>query len=64
MRDEIDARFWNDHHEAFADSVDRALGRLKNMVARFAEWDGTTHQLLALVAAFAITTLTFQSTTV
>ena len=64
MRDEMDGRLWVDHHEALADGVDRALGGLRSAVSRFAGWDGTTHQLLALVASFAITALTFQTTSV
>ncbi|MDQ4087236.1 MAG: hypothetical protein M3177_04370 [Pseudomonadota bacterium] len=63
MRDEIDARLWNDHHEAFADGVDRALAGLRAALGRFAGWDGTSHQLIALVVSVAITALTFQSTT-
>ncbi|HWT12485.1 MAG TPA: hypothetical protein VN231_07005 [Allosphingosinicella sp.] len=64
MRDELDARLWVDHHEAFADGVDRALAGLRSAFARFAGWDGSTHQLLALVAAFAITSLSFQTTAI
>ena len=64
MRDEMDARLWVDHHEAFADGVDRALLGLRSLAARFGGWDGTGHQLVALIASFAITALTFQSTTI
>jgi hypothetical protein len=62
MRDEIDARLWTDHHEAFAEGVDRAFAGLRSALGRFAQWDGSSHQLLALVVAFAITALSFQST--
>ena len=62
MRDEIDARFWVDHHEGFADGVDRAVAALRSAVGRFAGWDGTSHQLLALVVSFTITALTFNTT--
>jgi hypothetical protein len=62
MRDEMDARLWVDHHEAFSDGVDRALAALRSALGRFAGWDGTSHQLLALIASFALTALTFQST--
>jgi len=64
MRDELDARFWVDNHEGFADGVDRALADLRSVFSRFAQWDGSAHQLLALVVAFAITALTFQTTAV
>lgn len=57
MRDELDGRLWVDHHEAFGDWVDGAIASVRGVFARFAEWDGSTHQLLALVAAFALTGL-------
>lgn len=62
MRDEIDSRLWVDHHEAFGRWVDGAASLLRSAFSRFAVWDGTTHQLLALVAAFAITALSFNTT--
>jgi hypothetical protein len=63
MRDELDARIWVDNHEAFSAGIDRGLAALRSGLHRFAAWDGTTHQLLALVLAFAITGLTFNATT-
>ena len=63
MRDEIDARFWVDNHEAFSASIDKAIAAVRSGFVRFASWDGTSHQLLALVLSFAITALTFNSTT-
>ena len=63
MRDEIDARFWVDNHEAFSASIDKAIVTIRSGIVRFASWDGTSHQLLALVLSFAITALTFNSTT-
>ena len=63
MRDELDARFWVDNHEAFSATVDKAMTAIRSGFARFASWDGTSHQLLALVLSFAITALTFNSTT-
>ena len=63
MRDEIDGRFWVDNHEAFADSIDEAIAAIRSGLARFASWDGTSHQLLVLVLSFAITALTFNTTT-
>ena len=62
MRDLIDARLWADHHEAFGEGVDRALAAIRSGLHRFAAWDGSTHQLLALVLSFAITALTFNVT--
>ena len=57
MRDELDGRMWVDHHEAYSDRVDSAIAAVRGGFARFAGWDGSTHQLLALVAAFALTAL-------
>jgi hypothetical protein len=69
MRDEMDARMWVQHHDQFSLSVDRGLerlgaglSRLRAGAARLAHWDGTTAQLLALVAAFAVTALSFNTT--
>ena len=62
MRDEMDARLWVDRHEQFADGIDDLLGRLRAGLSRVPAWDGTTAQLLALVAAFAITAFTFTTT--
>ena len=62
MRDELDARIWNDHHEAVTEGMDRALAAFGRVVARFGQWDGTTHQLFALIAAFLTTGLTFNTT--
>jgi hypothetical protein len=63
MRDQIDARLWVDHHEAFSEGIDRGLAALRSGLQRFAAWDGTSHQLLALVLSFTITALTFNTTT-
>ena len=57
MRDELDGRMWADHHEAFGEGIDRAIAAIRAGLGRFAGWDGTTHQLLAMVAAFALTAL-------
>lgn len=62
MRDELDGRMWVDHHDQFGEWVDSALSVLRSGLSRLATWDGSTHQLLALVAAFAVTALTFNTT--
>ena len=62
MRDELDSRMWLAHHDDFSHWVDDAAGAVRATLARFANWDGTTHQLLALIAAFAVTGLSIGST--
>jgi hypothetical protein len=57
MRDELDSRMWLAHHEEFSKSVDDAVMAVRSAFVRLGNWDGTTHQLLALVAAFAVTGL-------
>jgi hypothetical protein len=59
VRDEMDARIWVEHHQAFAETVDAAIAALRSGLARFAQWDGSTHQLIALVVAFLLTGLNF-----
>lgn len=63
MLDEMGGRLWVAHHNEFSLSVSRGLGRLRQGLARLASWDGTTPQLLAILAAFLITSLSFTSTT-
>lgn len=63
MRDELDGRMWVAHHEQFGQWVDDAIVAIRGGLGRLAYWDGSTHQLLALIAAFAITGLTFNTTT-
>ena len=62
MLDEMSGRLWTAHHTQFSQSVSQGLGRLRQGLARFASWDGTTHQLLAIIAALMITSLGFTST--
>lgn len=64
MRDEIDGRIWTAHHEQLAQSIDGALAALRRGAARLPGWDGTTQHLLALVASFALTALSFNTTAV
>jgi hypothetical protein len=63
MRDEMDARLWVENHERFADGVDQVLAALRSAATRFASWDGSSHQFLALALSFLVTALTFNSTT-
>jgi hypothetical protein len=56
-------RLWVAHHNEFSLWAGRAFTRLRQGLARLASWDGTTPQLLAIVAAFLITSLSFGSTT-
>jgi hypothetical protein len=63
MRDEIDSRFWVDHHEAFGRDVDAALASLRGWLAR-RDGSGAASHLLALVAAFAAAALTLNATLV
>ena len=62
MIDELGGRLWVAHHNEFSLWAGRALGRLRQGLARFASWDGTSHQLLAILAALVITRLGFTST--
>ena len=45
-----------------AQTVARILAALRSTATRFAAWDGSSHQLLALLLAFAITGISFNST--
>jgi hypothetical protein len=62
MRDELDGRMWVDHHDGFGDLVDNASATIRAGLARFAGWDGSTYQLLAMLAAFAVTGLSLTIT--
>jgi len=62
MRDELFDRMWVDNHENFSRDLDRAFAALRVAIGRLSIWDGTTAHLLALVAAFAITGLSFNAT--
>lgn len=64
MRDEMDGRIWTAHHERFADTVDGAIAALRSALTRVPSWDGTSQHLLALVASFALTALSFNATAV
>ena len=62
MIDHIESRMWADHHAQFSDWVGDAANAVRGALARLPAWDGTTHQLMALVASFAITALSFNAT--
>jgi hypothetical protein len=62
MRDELDGRMWIAHHQQFGEWVDEALAVIRSGLGRLAGWDGSSHQLLAIVAAFAVTAITFNAT--
>lgn len=62
MRDEMDGRFWMANRQQFADGIDDLLSRLSGASARMISWDGSAAQLVALVAAFLITAVTFSTT--
>jgi hypothetical protein len=62
MLDEMDGRLWAAHHNEYSLWAGRAFGRIRQGVARLASWDGTTHQLVAIVAALLVTSLGFTTT--
>jgi len=62
MRDDFLTAEWADNHGMLSDGIDRGLASLRAGIGKFWEWDGSTHQLLALVVSFAITALTFNTT--
>ena len=64
MRDELDSRMWVENHDQFALLVDDAIAALRAGFARLGQWDGTTHQLLALAISFVVTGLTFNATAI
>jgi hypothetical protein len=57
MREEFDGRMWVAHHDQFGDWVRGAGAAIRAGLHRLAGWDGSVHQLLALVLAFALTGL-------
>lgn len=62
MRDEMDGRLWAANHQTFADGIDELFSRLSALSARAISWDGSAAQLAALLAAFLITAITFNTT--
>jgi hypothetical protein len=64
MRDDFLTADWAGHHGEFSRDLGRGLAAIRAGIGRFWQWDGTTHQLLALVLSFAITALTFNTTAV
>ena len=62
MRDDFLTADWADHHADFTAGFGQGLAALRTGLGKFWQWDGSTHQLLALVVSFAITALTFNTT--
>lgn len=62
MVDQFLDRIWDGDRDRYADGVDDVAAGLRTLFDRFAAWDGTTHQLLALIVSFAITAISFQTT--
>jgi hypothetical protein len=62
MRDELDGRMWVDHHDQFSKWVGTAAATIREGLYRLSGWDGSVHQLLALAAAFALTSLSISFT--
>jgi hypothetical protein len=62
MRDELDSRMWVAHHDQFSQWAGTAANAIRSGLYRLADWDGSVHQLLALVAAFALTALNLSFT--
>jgi hypothetical protein len=55
-------RMWVAHHDQFRAWVGTAAATIRAGLYRFAGWDGSVHQLLALAAAFALTGLNLSFT--
>ena len=62
MRDELEGRMWVAHHKDFQAWVGNALAAVRGGLGRRAGWDGSASQLLAIVAAFALTDLSLAFT--
>ncbi len=59
MRDEMDARIWADHHDQFSAFLD---GAGRQLVSTLRAGGGRIPgQLLAVLGAFVVTTLTFSA---
>lgn len=64
MEHAYESRTWADAHEHFSRWMGGALAALGRGLDRLAGRDGASRQLAALVAAFAITLITFRGTVV
>jgi hypothetical protein len=64
MRDEMDARLWEAHHEAFADGIDELIARLRGGFARIMSWDGSMSHLTALLLSLVLTTVSLRATVI
>jgi hypothetical protein len=63
MHEAYEGRMWAAHHEQLSNWVGDALAAIGRGLNRLAGWDGSSHKLLAIVAALAVTLVTFKGTT-
>lgn len=64
MRDEMDARMWNEHHEQFTRSIDNGLAALGSALSAgtAAASNALLGRLLAAGGAFGLTLMTLGGT--
>lgn len=62
MHEAYEARLWSAHHAQLSAWIDGAFAAIGRGLDRFAGGDGGTHRIVAMIAAFAITLITFQGT--
>lgn len=63
MRDEMDARMWNEHHDQLSASIDNGLAAIGGAIKLgVSEIPTLPRQLLAGLAAFGITLATLGAT--
>jgi len=64
MEHSYESQIWAIHHNQFSRWVSDAAAAIGRGLGRFAGWDGSTPHLAAIVAAFAMTLVTFRGTVV
>ena len=59
MRDEMDARFWVNHHEALPNAINAAIGDLTKRLQSVQIGQGVGGQLIAILlsASFSLATI-------
>lgn len=62
MRDEIDARIWAEHHEAFTRSIDAGLRRLSSRLERVRLSEGAVAHMIAFVLAAGLSLVSIGAT--